>query len=402
MPPLTSEIINGNIDKAVSSKVYDDFIVKLLNELTSNPNFDPNIEFDPSKHIIFNSETDFDKYKVTTLSDISIEHDEAISNCAFTPAFPLFSEEAIDIMRYELFQEKVFKQYGRAANLTRFKGLDVQIGGYTHLTPFTAKALTHEKTMEVLNKYAGLELQVMMPFELGSINFGIKPYERVEDEKKNKEIYLAKNAKAFDKDADFVRGWHHDSNSFSFILMMSDTKDMIGGETALKTGNGEILKIDNYEKGWASLVQAHCINHIALKPYCSVERITSVTSYRAKDLLHMDPTVITTIKPSIFPRTIYNTFYPEWMDYRLDVMGEKIAWLRRKVAQDRENHRDFNQIEMINYLEDLTTYIRGSWREFEAVDEGHIEQPPLRRYIRNWAHNDRDLSSAIYNFEYEK
>jgi len=37
-----------------------------------------------------------------------------------------------------------------------------------------------------------------------------------------------------------VAGWHKDSYPFVCVLMMSDTAGMIGGETALRTGSGEI------------------------------------------------------------------------------------------------------------------------------------------------------------------
>lgn len=40
-----------------------------------------------------------------------------------------------------------------------------------------------------------------------------------------------------------VVGWHRDSYPFVCVLMMSDTAGMVGGETALRTGTGEIMKV---------------------------------------------------------------------------------------------------------------------------------------------------------------
>lgn len=40
-----------------------------------------------------------------------------------------------------------------------------------------------------------------------------------------------------------VVGWHRDSYPFVCVLMMSDTTGMLGGETALRTGTGEIMKV---------------------------------------------------------------------------------------------------------------------------------------------------------------
>jgi hypothetical protein len=47
------------------------------------------------------------------------------------------------------------------------------------------------------------------------------------------------------KDEDEVSAfaWHYDSYPFVCVTMLSDCADMIGGETALKTGSGEIMKV---------------------------------------------------------------------------------------------------------------------------------------------------------------
>lgn len=37
--------------------------------------------------------------------------------------------------------------------------------------------------------------------------------------------------------------WHFDSYPFVCVTMLSDCTGMVGGETALKTGTGEIMKV---------------------------------------------------------------------------------------------------------------------------------------------------------------
>ena len=49
-------------------------------------------------------------------------------------------------------------------------------------------------------------------------------------------------------DDEAIVGWHRDSYPFVCVLMMSDTTGMIGGETALRTGNGEIKKVRGPQK----------------------------------------------------------------------------------------------------------------------------------------------------------
>lgn len=40
-----------------------------------------------------------------------------------------------------------------------------------------------------------------------------------------------------------IVGWHTDSYPFVCVLMMSDVRGMIGGETAIRTANGGIIKM---------------------------------------------------------------------------------------------------------------------------------------------------------------
>jgi hypothetical protein len=37
--------------------------------------------------------------------------------------------------------------------------------------------------------------------------------------------------------------WHYDSFPFVCVVMLSDCSDMVGGETALRTPNGEVKKV---------------------------------------------------------------------------------------------------------------------------------------------------------------
>lgn len=70
----------------------------------------------------------------------------------------------------------------------------------------------------------------MMDYEIGHINLSVP---------ENKDDYDNKGA----DDDEAIVGWHRDSYPFVCVLMMSDTTDMVGGETALRTGTGEIKKV---------------------------------------------------------------------------------------------------------------------------------------------------------------
>jgi hypothetical protein len=94
-----------------------------------------------------------------------------------------------------------------------------------------------------------------------------------------------------------VVGWHRDSYPFVCVLMLSDTKDMIGGETCLRNGKGKLVKIAGPQMGSAVVLQGRYIDHVALRALGSKERITAVTSYRPKDPLVKDDSILTTVRP---------------------------------------------------------------------------------------------------------
>jgi len=88
-----------------------------------------------------------------------------------------------------------------------------------------------------------------MDFEIGHINFSVKS--ELDTRKEREEIETQK--RLFNEDEGIagcpweddkpVVGWHNDSYPFVCVLMLSDCTGMVGGETALRTGNGDILKV---------------------------------------------------------------------------------------------------------------------------------------------------------------
>jgi hypothetical protein len=79
-----------------------------------------------------------------------------------------------------------------------------------------------------------------MDYEIGHINLSVPREKR-------------QHNSTLDDDA--IVGWHRDSYPFVCVLMMSDTTGMVGGETALRTGNGEIKKVRGPQKVYKVSVQ---------------------------------------------------------------------------------------------------------------------------------------------------
>lgn len=124
-----------------------------------------------------------------------------------------------------------------------------------------------------------------------------------------------------------IVGWHQDSFPFVLVLMLSDTTNMTGGETAIRTGNGDIMKVSGPKKGWGVVLQGRHINHIALPTFGGAERVTLVTSFRCKDHNLQDDSGLMTVRPVSHP----DVLFPQWCKYRLDILHKRCEDLLLKI-----------------------------------------------------------------------
>ncbi|GMF08772.1 unnamed protein product [Ambrosiozyma monospora] len=159
---------------------------------------------------------------------------------------------------------------------------------------------------------AGVELVPIMDYEIAHVNIAMKS----EDAAAN-ELVSSKRRSSMSKKSDDVPAvvnWHNDSYPFVCVLMLSDTSKMIGGETLIKTPSGDIIAAEGPAKGKATVLQGRILTHLASIPIGYTERITSVTSYRAKDPLVTEGSVLKTVKPEVNYGSNFNVFYPEWVE----------------------------------------------------------------------------------------
>ena len=114
--------------------------------------------------------------------------------------------------------------------------------------PFVYDAWKHPETLAIISKIAGIELVTEMDFEIGHVNISVK------SEKQKAEELDAFMDRKLTEDDEGIAGcpweddkpivdWHTDSYPFVCVTMLSDCTNMIGGETALRTGDGDIVKI---------------------------------------------------------------------------------------------------------------------------------------------------------------
>ena len=88
-----------------------------------------------------------------------------------------------------------------------------------------------------------------MNLEIGHINISVKSEKEALTERaaieREKVSYTEDEgiAGCTSEDDKPVVGWHNDSYPFVCVTMLSDCTDMVGGETALRKPNGEVLKV---------------------------------------------------------------------------------------------------------------------------------------------------------------
>ncbi|RHZ72986.1 hypothetical protein CDV55_108867 [Aspergillus turcosus] len=144
----------------------------------------------------------------------------------------MFSAEAIQIMRKEALREEVFAKYHCSSDLAQG-----QVRGYAaECAPFVYDAWKHPQTLAIVSEIAGVDLVPVMDYEIGHINVSVQSEEdkarflaAVADKKSQEADNSVSDGSWEDKDP--IVDWHTDGYHFVCVMMLSDCKDMIGGET---------------------------------------------------------------------------------------------------------------------------------------------------------------------------
>lgn len=104
------------------------------------------------------------------------------------------------------------------------------------------------EVLSIVSRIAGVDLVPEMDFEIAHINISVKSEKQKAEELEafvDKQLTEADEAIAgcpWEDDKPIV-DWHTDSYPFVCVTMLSDCSSMIGGETALRTGDGEVVKV---------------------------------------------------------------------------------------------------------------------------------------------------------------
>lgn len=281
--------------------------------------------FDPAKHLCFQPPTS--AHTLESLHYPKSVTSSAPSQIAITEPFPLFTPAAVKSFRQELFQPQVLKGCAWYPNpeTCQLRGMSPK------LAKFIYEAWKHPATMAAINTAAGNDLEIIMPYEIAHTNIQMGPNGHADISNIELSARMPKPlqlSKPEDNENDLARPtvhWHHDSYPFVCVVSLSSAfETQTGGETALKRYDGSILKVGCPGMGWAVILQGRLVEHVALRAFGFGERITMVTSFRPKDPLARDTSVLTTVRPV----SKLGELYEQWFRYRAEV-------LRRRCEKDK-------------------------------------------------------------------
>ncbi|KAI2468768.1 hypothetical protein F4781DRAFT_396811 [Annulohypoxylon bovei var. microspora] len=318
--------------------------------------------FDASQHLAF-KETP----KVYTMKEIGLAEDTGISHVAVSEPFPLFTEEAVMRMRQEVLSPEVLSNCQYSSNLAQ-----CQLRGFANkYAPFVYDVWKSPETLAIISKVAGIDLVTEMDFEIGHINISVKS-----EKEKEEELQAFNDRAQFEADEGIagcpweddkpIVDWHMDSYPFVCVTMLSDCTTMIGGETALRTGNGDIMKVRGPQMGCAVVLQGRYIEHQALRALGTAERISMVTSFRPRSWKVRDDTVLTTVRPISNLPELYNQF----SEYRLEILEERVRQQLKELREANSAGRKVATRKLKSFLEEQEKFLAHMNREM--IDDENV------------------------------
>ncbi|KAL1853684.1 hypothetical protein Plec18167_005108 [Paecilomyces lecythidis] len=318
---------------------------KLPQSLIDNAKIPKKESFDPKKHLAFEPPS-----RIYSMEEIGLAGAGISPNAASEP-FPLFTAEAIRQIRAEVFDEKVLEhcQYASTFNKNMIRGM-----GHAR-APFTYDAWKSPEVIAKISQVAGIDLVPSIDFEIANINVSIngQTIPLIQDE----------DGPLCSDDLPAV-AWHYDSFPFVCVTMLSDCTGMVGGETAIRKPNGEIMKVRGPAEGTAVVLQGRYIEHQALKALGGRERISMVTCFRPKSPFVKDETVLVGVRPI----SDLSELYTQYTEYRLEVLEERIRARLKGERQRQIAQQPFNIPDVREFLQEQKEFLDSMLEEIIELD----------------------------------
>ncbi|OAL23802.1 hypothetical protein AYO22_06121 [Fonsecaea multimorphosa] len=307
--------------------------------------------FDPDKHLNYQPPN-----KIWTMKEMGFAEQQGVSPNAVSEPFPLFTADAIQQMRAEVLSKPVWDNCKYSSELAH-----CQLRGFA---PDPA-------VLSIVSKIAGVELVPAMDLEIAHINISSNTKEQIEavkqalEEKSHREADEGVSGCPYEGDDQPIVDWHTDSYPFVCVTMLSDCSNMIGGETALRMGTGEIMKVRGPAMGNAIVLQGRYIEHQALRALGTTERISMVTSFRPKSAFIKDDTVLTTVRPISDLRELYS----QYAEYRFEMLEERVR-AHLKEIRDGKRARRFDTKTTKAFIREQRNFLDSMLREL--VDDENV------------------------------
>lgn len=203
------------------------------------------VKFDASKHLAFSPPA-----KTLTMQDLALEPTE-LSPIATTEPFPFMSHEAVLAHRREIFSKPVMDNC-----LFHTRPGSVQLRGMApRYAPFIHEFWHSPEVLKIISEQAGVELVPVMDYEISHTNVQlgpggldavrntpVEPPEATPEAIARFESERAKKRAVTDQSKPIIE-WHKDSHPWVCVVMLSDARSMVGGETELMKGDGTTLKV---------------------------------------------------------------------------------------------------------------------------------------------------------------
>jgi hypothetical protein len=202
-------------------------------------------KFDAAKHLAYSA-----PQKILKMEDLG-HQPTALSAVASTEPFPLLSYEAVLEHRRELFSQEVLDNC-----LHHTRPGSVQLRGMApRYAPFIHQFWHSPEVLKIISENAGVELIPAMDYEISHTNVQLGPEglagvraTPVEPPAATKEAIdrfgkEKPKARAVTDQSKPIIEWHKDSHPFVCVVMLSDARYMVGGETELQEADGTTVKV---------------------------------------------------------------------------------------------------------------------------------------------------------------
>lgn len=248
----------------------------------------------------------------------------------------------------------------------------------------------HPTVTACISEAFGLPLKILgRKGEVGYVNVQLSPEGRAGVYKLGEVPSLPLSSASFlpesQDDASMIDSWHKDSTQIVVVVMLSDCSTMAGGETAIRTGTGEVLKARGTKAGSAVVMQGCHTPHAALRSWNSMERISMVTSYGFADAERDDSgTSLRSISPKNHDIEGTRGHFLEW---KLERLRERVGKMEDDVKGKRAKggSGDVSKEEIESWVREQITFLKQmSWELSERYPKYLYKDVPegaLREYL---------------------